>query len=100
MDRAYKEDIPRFKKALSELQAEFSAISSRTNWSRLRIEPLLRHVAALEALLCSPKFTSETARLRAGVSMFRSDLIYLRTNIKALKDLLAKEKARAAKSTK
>jgi hypothetical protein len=93
MDRSYKEDIPRARRALQELKKEFSGVASTTDWTKLRIEPLLDHVRSLELLLRSPKFARETARLRRGVVMFHADLIYLRENVKALKEILAVEKS-------
>ena len=91
MDRSYKEDIPKTKRALEELKKEFSGVASTTDWAKLRIEPLLDHVKSLERLLRSPKFARETARLRRGVVMFHSDLVYLRENVKALKQILDAE---------
>jgi len=92
MDRSYKEDIPRARRALEELKKEFSGVASTTDWTKLRIEPLLDHVKSLERLLRSPKFARETSRLRRGVAMFHADLIYLRENVKGLKKILAGEK--------
>src|SRR5215470_15408528 len=92
MDRSYKEDIPKTRRALEELTKEFSGVASTTNWTKLRIEPLLDHVKSLERLLRSPKFARETARLRRGVVMFHSDLVYLRQNVKALKEILEAER--------
>ena len=92
MDRSYKEDIPKNRRALEELKKEFSDVASTTDWTKLRIEPLLEHVKFLERLLRSPKFARETARLRRGVVMFHSDLVYLRENVKALKEILKVEK--------
>lgn len=92
MDKVYKGDIPRHKRALKTLKLEFAGVVSKTDWTALRIEPLLEHVKTLERLLRSSQFSRETARLRRGVVMFRSDLIYLRTNIKALKEILARER--------
>jgi len=66
MDRSYKEDIPKMRRALEELKKE--------------------------RLLRSPKFARETARLRRGVAMFHSDLVYLRVNVKALKEILEVER--------
>jgi len=95
VDRSYKEDIPKAQRALENLKKEFSDVASATDWTKLRIEPLLDHVKSLERLLRSPKFARETARLRRGVGMFHSDLVYLRENIKALKKILeAERKAR------
>jgi len=92
MDRSYKEDIPSMRRALEKLQKEFSSVASTTDWKKLRIEPMLDHVKSLERVLRSPKFARETARLRRGVVMFHSDLVYLRENVKALKEILAVEK--------
>lgn len=92
MDRSYKEDIPKTKRALEELKKEFSGVASTTDWTKLRIEPLLDHVKSLEGLLRSPKFAREIARLRRGLVMFHSDLVYLRENVKALKQILDVEK--------
>ncbi len=94
MDRTYKEDIPSTRRALEELKKEFSVVASTTDWTKLRIEPLLDHVKSLERLLRSPKFARETARLRRGVVMFHSDLVYLRENVKALKEILEVEQSR------
>ena len=88
MDRVYKSDIPAIKKTLDELAMEFSGIDFKTDWLRLRIEPLREHVGRLERLLLSPKFARETSRLTRGVSMFHSDLVYFRENLKALKLML------------
>jgi len=92
MDRSYKEDVPKMKRALEELKKEFSGVASTTDWTKLRIEPLLDHVNYLERLLRSPKFARETARLRRGVVMFHSDLVYLRENVRALKQILDVER--------
>jgi hypothetical protein len=92
MDRVYKEGIPAARKALEELQEQFSGLDSTTDWKKLRIEPLLEHARWLERLLRSPKFSRETSRLRRGVVMFHADLVYLRDNIKALKVTLEAER--------
>jgi hypothetical protein len=92
VDRSYKEDIPKAKRALEALKKEFSGVASSTDWTKLRIEPLLDHVKALDRLLRSSKFARETAQLRRGVVMFHSDLVYLRENVKALKEILEIEK--------
>ncbi len=94
MDRVYKADIPRLKGSLIRLKEEFSSLDSGTDWTRLRVEPLLRHAEALEYLLNSPDFSEESARLRKGVVMFHSDLVYLRQNVRALEKILESEKKR------
>lgn len=88
MDRVYKADIPAARKALQKLRAEFTRLDSKTDWASLRIDPLLEHAKALERLLRSSRFSRETSRLPRGVSMFRSDLVYLRENLKTLKAIL------------
>ena len=95
MDRSYKEDIPRMRRSLEKMKKEFSGVASTTDWTKLRIEPLLDHVKSLERLLRSPKFARETARLRRGVVMFHSDLVYLRENVKSLKNILEVERRRS-----
>jgi hypothetical protein len=62
MDKSYKDDIPKARRALEELKKEFSEVASTTDWTQLRIEPLLDHVRSLERVLRSPKFARETAR--------------------------------------
>jgi hypothetical protein len=91
VDRVYKEGIPAAIGALEELKEEFSAADSTTDWKKLRVEPLLEHARSLERLLRSPEFSRETSRLRRGVAMFHSDLVYLRDNIKALRLILRAE---------
>jgi hypothetical protein len=63
----------------------------KTRREKLYGQILLDHVKSLERLFRSPKFARETARLRRGVVMFHSDLIYLRQNVKALKEILEVE---------
>lgn len=92
MDRVYKTDIPAARKALEDLRRQFSGVETKTDWTRLRIEPLIAHAKALEKLLGSSEFARETSRLTNGVVMFHSDLVYLRDNIKALKDILKKQR--------
>jgi hypothetical protein len=43
MDRAYKQDIPSVIKRLEGLRDAFATLDSKTDWTRLRIEPLLEH---------------------------------------------------------
>jgi len=89
MDRVYRSDIPAHLKALEKLKADFAALKTETDWSRLRIEPLLAHVKYLDRLLRAKEFSRERSRLRRGVEMFHADLVYLRINIRGLKKLLA-----------
>ena len=88
VDRAYKGAFHAFRAELEDLKAGFAAIEPKTDWTRLRIEPLLKHVGSLEGILKSKRFAGEVSRLRRGVSMFRSDLVYLRHNIRELRETL------------
>ena len=94
MDRVYLASIPKFRASLKRLRNELSLIDTSTDWVKLRVEPLAAHVEALDRLLKSPRFAREIARLRKGVVMFHADLVYLRTNIEALRKIIADEKAK------
>jgi hypothetical protein len=95
MDRVYQQGIPGVVKSLAELKAEFGSFHPTTDWTRLRIEPLLEHARSLERLLRSREFAREAARLRGGVDMFHADLAYFGENIRGLKKVLASEKKAA-----
>lgn len=71
-----------------KLKAEFSALHSQTDWTKLRVDPLLQHVKQLEQRLKSQGST----RLSKGVRLFHSDLAYLRENVNGLKEILRSEK--------
>jgi chromosome segregation ATPase len=88
VDRVYKAGIPALRKDLEQLKTEFSELKSTTDWRRVRVEPLLRHVKQLEQQLKS----QGSSRLRKGVRMFHSDLVYLRENVNGLKEALQSEK--------
>ncbi len=93
VDRVYKADLPRLRKALEELREGFSDLgTSKTDWVKLRVDPLLKHLDSLKGLLRSREFSSESSRLRKGVELFHSDLVYLRANVKGLEKLLQSEK--------
>jgi len=93
VDRVYKADLPRLRKALEELRENFSDLgSSETDWVKLRIDPLLKHLDSLERLLHSNEFLREFSHLRKGVVLFHSDLAYFRENVKGLEKLLVSEK--------
>lgn len=85
VDRVHKGAFSGFRADLEELREDFTRIDSKKDWNRLRVEPLLNHVDSLEALIRSKRFATEVPRLRRGVSMFHSDLIYLRQNILELR---------------
>ena len=88
VDRVYKGDVPKLAKELEQLGEGFSSLDCQTDWAKLRIQPLLKHVRTLEKLLESPEFTQEFSRLRIGVKMFHSDLVYFRVNVSELKKIL------------
>jgi hypothetical protein len=95
VDRVYKEDLPRLRNALEELRENFSNLgSSKTDWAKLRIDPLLKHLDSLEQLSHSKEFSGEFSRLRKGVGLFHSDLVYFRENVEGLEKLLQSEKNR------
>jgi predicted RNase H-like nuclease (RuvC/YqgF family) len=87
VDRVYKANIPALRKSLEKLKKEFSKLGSQTNWTRVRVEPLLRHAQQLERQLKA----QGSARLKRGVSMFHSDLVYLQKNVDGLKAVLQSE---------
>jgi predicted RNase H-like nuclease (RuvC/YqgF family) len=92
VDKVYKKDLPVLRKTLEELRESFSNLGSRTDWTKLRIEPLLKHLQSLEQLLESGEFSREFSRLTKGVELFHSDLVYFRTNVKGLEKVLQSEK--------
>ena len=93
VDRVYKEELPRLRSRLEKLKDDFYELGNAgTNWAGLRIEPLLKHLDSLEQLLHSSEFSQEFSRLRKGVEMFHSDLVYLRTNVKGLQGILEAER--------
>lgn len=100
VDRVYKESLPELRKTLELLKIEYSNLDLKTNWVKLRIGPLLKHVESLEQLLHSREFSRESSHLKNGVVLFHSDLIYFRTNVKWLKGFLESEKKRARRRIK
>jgi predicted RNase H-like nuclease (RuvC/YqgF family) len=92
VDRVYKADIPKMRSALQRLKEDFSNLDSKTNWTKLRIEPLLDHLRSLEGLLESDEFSREFSHLTKGVEMFHSDLVYFKKNINGLEKILRSEK--------
>lgn len=100
VDRVYKGALPAFRKTLEQMRDEFSRLKPKTNWAKLRVEPLLKHVKELEQRLKSREFSGESSRLKNGVSQFHSDLVYLRQNVRWLEEILRSEKARVEKQAK
>ena len=98
VDRAYKEDLPRLRARLENLRADFADLGpSGAKWARLRIDPLLEHLDTLERLMHSDEFSGEFSRLKKGVELFHSDLVYLRQNVMGLQELLLSESRRLKK---
>jgi uncharacterized coiled-coil DUF342 family protein len=97
VDRVYKAGIPQLRKELERLQKEFSELKPSTDWVRLRVDPVLRLAQELERRLSSREFSAEFSRLSRGVSLFHSDLVYLRTNVKELGLLLQNERKRQSR---
>ncbi|HEV8050221.1 MAG TPA: hypothetical protein VGP88_06470 [Thermoplasmata archaeon] len=96
VDRVYKGSLPGFRAQLEELRAGFAELASPTDWTTLRIEPLLRHVDSLQRLTDSADHAREFSRLTKGVAMFHSDLVYLRLNVQELARTLRAEQNRPA----
>jgi hypothetical protein len=100
VDRVYKANIPAVRRALEKLRARFAKLDSKTDWTSLRIDPLLRHAKQLEQQLKQ----QGSARLKRGVAMFHSDLVYFQENLKGLNRILHAEeehlKRRATTRTK
>ena len=92
VDKVYKDNLPALRNALEGLRESFSNLNSKTDWTKLRIEPLLKHLRSLEQLLESGEFSREFSRLTKGVELFHSDLVYFRTNVRGLEKLLQSEK--------
>ena len=95
MDRVYKRGIREVARTLQDLRDQFAALDSKTDWTRLRVEPLLDHAKELTSLIESREFARETARLRSGVEMFHADLVYFGDNIRGLKRALTAEQKAA-----
>ena len=100
VDRVYKQNLPALRNALEKLRRKSTKLRSKTNWTQLRIEPVLQHARSLEQLLRSRKFSREFSRLNKGVVLFHSDLEYLRTNVKGLEKLLQAETKALARTKK
>ena len=88
VDRVYKESFRGFQADLRELRQGFARLDPKTDWNRLRIGPLLKHVDSLDPIIQSKRFAKELSRLTRGVAMFHSDLVYLRQNIQELRRTL------------
>ena len=100
VDKVYKNDLPALRNDLEKLRENFSKISSKTDWTKLRIEPLLKHLGTLEQLLASGEFSREFSRLTKGVELFHSDLVYFRKNVGGLEKILQSEKKSRGRGNK
>jgi uncharacterized coiled-coil DUF342 family protein len=100
VDRVYKGALPEFRRELERLRREFGRLKTSTDWSKLRVEPLLQHVKSLERAITSKEHARSFSRLRRGVDSFHSDLVYLRTNVSSLKRVLAAESRTLGKRTR
>ena len=87
VDRVYKAGIPALRKDLQKLRTDLTRLDSRTDWVKLRVDPLLRHAQELERQLKS----QGSSRLTKGVRLFHSDLVYLRENVNGLSEILRSE---------
>jgi hypothetical protein len=92
VDRVYKKDLPALRKDLEELREDFTDLGTKTDWIGLRIDPLLKHLGSLEQLVVSEEFSQEFSRLRKGVELFHSDLVYFKKNVEGLEKILQSEK--------
>ena len=100
VDRVYKKGLPAYRRELETLSESFAGLHSQTDWRRLRVEPLLKHVTLLERASESREFSRESSRLRRCVRMFKSDLDYLRANVRLLRLVLQAEKAARGRKNK
>lgn len=50
VDRVSKAGISQLRNKLAGLKEEFSDLDSGTDWTKLRVEPLLKHAKELEEL--------------------------------------------------
>lgn len=101
VDRVYRTGVPQLRKELLRLRERFSTLDTKTDWIRLRVDPVLTHAEELEKLLMSRKFSLGSSRLTKGVALFHSDLVYLRANVKGLEKILQSEsKPRTNKRTR
>jgi hypothetical protein len=80
---------------LLKLKADLRSTDSRTDWIELRIEPLLKHLRSLEQLMTSQEYSEEFSKLRKGVDLFHSDLVYFSTNVKGLEKILESERKKS-----
>lgn len=100
VDRVYKAGVPEYRQALEQIRKEFARLDPSIDWVGLRVDPVLAHARELERRAHSRKFSREFSRLRKGVPLFHSDLVYLRTNVVELRRLLESERRRKPGSPK
>lgn len=88
VDHVYKGDLPALRQILEKLKQDLSERPAPPQWLRRRVEALIRHTKALEDILGTSELSKDSYRLRGGVVFLHSDLVYLRTNVKGLEELL------------
>ena len=93
VDRVYKGSLPKIKRRLEEMRVEFGRLDTDVDWAKLRVEPMIRHVESLENSLA----TLESKHLTRGVVLLHSDLVYLRTNVRGLEEILQAEEKRVGR---
>ena len=93
VDRVYKSNLPALRKALEKQRADIALLRPKSDWLRLRVDHLLRHARSLETVLRSTELSQGSHRLTRGVVFLHSDLVYLRTNVKGLEEIIRREKS-------
>lgn len=88
VDKVYQNAWTDFRRDLVKLKEEFAKIDVSTDWTRLRIDPLLEHLKLLENRVNSWR----DLHLRGAVPMLHSDLVYFRDNVRGLKKVLISER--------
>ena len=93
VDRVYKSNLPALRKTLEKQRADIALLRPKSDWLRLRVDHLLRHARSLETVLRSTELSRRSYRLTRGVVFLHSDLVYLRTNVKGLEEIIRREKS-------
>ena len=91
VDRVYKCNLPALRKILERQRADLALLRPKSDWLRQRVDHLLRHARSLETILQSGELSQRSYRLTRGVVFLHSDLVYLRTNVKGLEEVIRRE---------
>jgi hypothetical protein len=77
VDQVYKKQLPELRGALEQLREDFSNLGSKTDWTKLRIEPLLSHIESLEQVLGSERVRERIFAIekRSGALSFRPGVL-------------------------